>query len=131
MPIVTIAPRDEEVLQALASRMADIRPRLKEVICSISGFPEDEVIVRLIKPDVVDPDPCEADFVVYADTCPHVGLEASANRLCEAIAMALIRTRLNDAVFEVWPRFLPGPWALVRNGEIVDTVSHPRYTTET
>jgi hypothetical protein len=126
MPLVNIVPKDRTVQVRLAQRMVEIRSGLKAVICGISGFPESDVFVRLTLPNAVDPDPLEVDFVVYADTCPHEGLEAKANELCIKMAQALIKFGLTDMRFEVWPRFLPGPWALVENGAIVDTVSHPR-----
>ncbi len=126
MPLVNIVPKDETAQDILNGKMDDIRYSLKAVICGISGFPENDVIVRLVRPDAVNSDPYEADFVVYADTCPNEGLEARANDLCIEVAQALITIGLKDMKFEVWPRFLPGPWALVENGAIVDVVTYPR-----
>ena len=129
MPLVRIVPKNETIQRVLAGKMGEIRPSLKSVICTISGFPEHDVIVSLVRPETVDPDPYEADFVVFADTCPHEGLEANANQLCTQMAQKLIDLGFTYLSFEVWLRFLPGPWCLVGDGKILDTVSHPRSVT--
>ncbi|HSX39058.1 MAG TPA: hypothetical protein VLI92_00470 [Candidatus Saccharimonadales bacterium] len=123
MPLINIEPKDLSVQQDLQARMQELRVGLKLVACRISGFESTDILVNLLHP-VVDADPHSADFVIYADTCPHEGLEARANELCEALA--LVAVELGFKSFEVWPRFLPGPWCLVQNGVIVDRVSHPR-----
>jgi len=126
MPLISIGPKNTEVQDALSAKMTMIRPALKRVVFNVCGFPENDVIVNLLHSDIVDADNFAADFVVFADTCPHKVLEARANELRTDIANILIDLGFTDSVFEVWLRFLPGPWCLVVHGRIIDTVDHPR-----
>lgn len=128
MPIVVLVPRSVDIEDRLADKMEEIRANLKEAICNISGFPSSDVLVNLHFCPYRDADPEGAEVVVFADTCPNEELEVSANLLCDAIAIKMANMGFsagNGA--EIWPRFLPGPWCLVRNMEIVDRVEHPRH----
>jgi len=125
MPIVNVVPVTETVEDVLAGRMGEIRALVKAAVCKASGFPEDDVLVNLMQCPYRSVDPASASFVVYADTCPHEDLELKADDLCRTVARVLAGM-FQQGSFEVWPRFLPGPWCLVRDGEIVDFVSHQR-----
>ena len=127
MPLVSIVPLTKEIEDVLADRIGELRNRIKNTICHISGFPRDDVIVNLMHCPYRNADPASVDFILYADTCPHEELEAKANKLCAAIGMVLADMGLTSGQgAEVWPRFLPGPWCLVKGRQIVDRVSHPR-----
>lgn len=127
MPLVHLAPKTPEVEEVLAGRMSEIRLRLKGVIHQISGFPENDIIVELHNCIVRNPDPDGADVVVHADTCPEKDLEAHANELREEMARVFIELGLLAHLWiEIWLKFLPGPWCLIKDREIVDRVGHPR-----
>lgn len=127
MPLVSIIPTSESVEEALAEKIDQVRKELKEAICHISGFPEDDVLINLLSCPMRNADPASADMVVYADTCPHEELEARADELRNAIAGTIAMLGFSDGNgAEIWPRFLPGPWCLVKHGAIVDKVSHKR-----
>jgi hypothetical protein len=107
--------------------MDEVRRRIKDVICLVSGFPRTDVIVNLLSCPFRDADPDSAELVLYVDTCPHEELEARADELCWEIARVLVELGFTAGLgAEVWPRFLPGPWMLVKDDKIVDKVSHPR-----
>lgn len=126
MPNVHIDPATEEAHAMLAARMMKTRPRLKATIARISGFPTNDILVSLSYCPFSDADQDCARFVVVVDTCPHEELEVKSNELRDAIVQDLVELQLTDGDAEVWVRFLPGPWCLVRHGAIVDSVSHPR-----
>lgn len=125
MPLIGIHPVSDAVEDELAKVMTDIRSQVKEVVMGISGFPEHDVIVTLHRCTVRDADPHGSEIMVFLDTNPNEELEAVANKLRNAVAKVLIDLGLTkDRNVEVWPRFLPGSWCLVTNGEIVDSVDH-------
>ncbi len=127
MPIVNICPKSKSVENVLDDSMSKIRERLKGTICRISGFPKGDVLVNLLACPFRDVDPDSADIVLFIDTCPHEELEAKSDELCRDIADDL--TQLGFTVgrgTEIWARFLPGPWYLVKYGKIVESVPHPR-----
>ena len=127
MPIVNIVPKSKKVEDALAEKMPELRERVKGAICKISGFPYGDVIVSLCFCPYRNVDPAAADLVLYADICPHDQLEVESNVLCSTVAFILAELGFSSGRgAEVWNRYLPGPWCLVINGEIVDSVSHPR-----
>ena len=125
MPLIGICPSSDAVEEELAGLMSLIRPAIKDVVMAYSGFPEDDVLVTLRKCDVRDKDPFEPAFAVHIDTCPNEELEAVSDEMLETVANALIDLGITkDRSIEIWPKFLPGPWCMVTNGEIVDTVKH-------
>ena len=127
MPLVSIVPTTERVEEELAGRMEAVRRRIKDMVCYVSGFPRTDVIVNLLRCPFKDADLDSAELVLYVDTCPHEVLEGRADELCEEVARVLVELGFTAGRgAEVWPRFLPGPWCLVKGREIVDKVSHPR-----
>lgn len=129
MPIVNIVPTTPLVEVHYSLRMGEIRQRMKEDICRISGFPPTDVVVNLLKCPYKDPDlEAAADAIVYVDTCPHKELEKRADELRIALAQVLVDLGLaSGRMVEVWVRFfLPGSWGLWEDGKEVDSVSHQR-----
>lgn len=125
MPVVTVIPTWPSVENGLALRMSEVRSILRQAICDASGFPENDVLVHLARCPYRDADLASASVAVYVDTCPHEKLEAVSNLLRNSMARLLINMRLGGHI-EVWIRFLPGPWVLIKDGQIVDQVDHPR-----
>ncbi len=127
MPVVTFVPRDKNIEDFLAAQMNALRKSVKQVICSISGFPDSDVLVSLAACPYRDADPSSAEFILFVDTCPHEFLEAHSNELRNSLAEALIKEGLSfNNGGELWIRFLRGPWGLIREGKLIDTVDHPR-----
>lgn len=127
MPLVSIVPTTKLVEEVLADRIGELRGRIKDTICNISGFPRNDVIVNLLHCPYRNADPDSTNLILYADTCPHEELEIKANELCAMTGMVLADMGFTHGQgAEVWPRFLPGPWCLVKGREIVDRVGHPR-----
>jgi hypothetical protein len=127
MPIINLVPTTYEVEFRLNDLIGTVRDRLKSVICLISDYPIIDVLVNLLYCPYRNADPNSADLIVYAETCPDEKLEARADELRDAVARVL-----NELGFttgqgtEVWPRFIPGSWCLIKNDTIVDSVSHVR-----
>ncbi len=127
MPIVTFAPKNSRVEHMLSVSFREIRSRVKKTVCEISEHPPTDVIVNLNKCDILDADPDASDFIVFLDTCPDEDLEAKANFLCSEVAKLLIDMGITgNRTVEVWPRFLPGSWCLIKDRHIVDVVNHSR-----
>lgn len=126
MPLVGFRPNTPEMEEVLNKSFSDAsRPRVKKVISDISGFPTTDVLVTLHRCDTRNSDPDAADYIVHINTCPNENLEEHAEELLERIAQALIDLGLTKGLtVEVWPKFLPGPWCMIVNDEIVDRVKH-------
>ena len=125
--IVTFAPKNSSVEHVLYVSFREIRTLFKVTVCDISEVPYTDVIVNLNKCDIIDADPAAADFIVFLDTCPDEKLEAKADLLCNEVAKLLISMGLTaNCTVEVWPRFLPGSWCLIKDRHIVDVVKHSR-----
>lgn len=127
MPIVSLVPNTQDVEDTLAEQMNTIRQRLKLTITRSSGFPPDDILVGLQRCIMRDSDPDAADFVLRIETCPHEELEQKSNDLLQALAADLMELGLtDDRMVEGWIWFLPGPWCLIHERQVVDTVNHPR-----
>lgn len=128
MPLIGIHPKTDALENWADSVMKKTRQALKDTMHQISGFHTSDVIITLHKCDVKNPDPNGADFVVFIDTNPNEKLEAVADKLCSDIATVLINMGFaSKRDVEVWPRFLPGSWCLVRDNRVYETVSHDEF----
>lgn len=127
MPLIGIHPKTEQLENWAGSKIEEVRERIKTCVHLISGFPTTDVIVSLHKCDVRNSDPDGADFTIYIDTNPNEELEKNADALRNAIAAVIINAGFaTKRDVEVWPRFLPGSWCLIRDNKIVDTVDHKK-----
>ena len=125
MPIINIVPKDELTEKLILEIIEKLRETIKNITCEISGFPKTDILVNLMRCPYRNSDPDSADAIVYIETNPNEDFEDEANYFCKEIAQIFIDCGFTSRNgIEIWTRFVPGPWCLVKKGAIEEFVTH-------
>ncbi|HLD51446.1 hypothetical protein A3K34_04805 [candidate division WWE3 bacterium RIFOXYC1_FULL_40_10] len=125
MPIISIQPKTREIENELDKQLSVIRAEIKEAVQLVWKLPPHDIIVNLDQCTIRNADPAGSAFVVFIDTNPNETLETSSGMLRDTIARVFTELGLTAGRnVEIWPRFLPGPWVLIFNGKVEDSVDH-------
>lgn len=112
MPIVTVKPNNpaaEALLVELAPRLL---PDLKACVHAYWGVPKTDIIVRILKCDILVDDPTSADADVWVETNPNPRLEPHANTLRDMLVAYWVNATDSRLNAEFWVRFVAGSWCV-------------------
>lgn len=128
MPVCTLFPKDAIQAEKLRTAIQSIRADVKRGLGELTGFPTNDILVRLAPPWLdADPDGADTDFVIA--TCPNAEVARVAARMNEKVREIMLAHGFSVRVgepTEVWgPLFWDGPWTKLDGGRVVDSVTYP------